>query len=532
MHPRTPRATRALVALALATGALLVPATAAHADVTQGITGTLTGSGVGALSGVVYVVPVDPTVEIHNPDGLETHPCEVLCAAWSTDENGHFTAALPTGDYWLYFQGGPDSTWAPEWSGDAATRETATTVTVTAGTLTPADAELTQGGSISGTVAQTVQSSSTSADGLIEAWIPDSTFPGGYHRQNIALTHADGSYTITNLPTASYRLHFVNRNTRLEGWWQGQTSAATATPVAVDAPDVTPGISPTLDPWGTIIGRITKAADGTGAPGVTVDLFALDQYGAWNQVPWSTYSDPDGGYTLAAPAGTYRVRYYGGGSYKSEFWNNSTTLDSAQSLPVTTDHATPDVDVALEPTEMVNTSVPTTSGYHRVGHVLTAASGGWYPSGATYTYQWLRGSTKVAGATKKTYALTPSDVGKRIQVLVTAKKAGFLSTFAVSHVTVPISRAYLAITSAPKITGTTHVGRWLLAVPQKSSPAATSTSYEWLRNGRAIHGKESHRVRYHLTAADRGQKISVRVTVRRTGYKPAARVAQRSHAVG
>jgi hypothetical protein len=41
------------------------------------------------------------------------------------------------------------------------------------------------------------------------------------------------------------------------------------------------------------------------------------------------------------------------------------------------------------------------------------------------TYQWYRGSSKIAGATKKTYTLTKADKGKTVKVKVTGKKTGY-----------------------------------------------------------------------------------------------------------
>ena len=71
------------------------------------------------------------------------------------------------------------------------------------------------------------------------------------------------------------------------------------------------------------------------------------------------------------------------------------------------------------------TPKPTISGTAKVGKKLTAKAGTWKPSGVKLTYQWYRGSSKIAGATKKTYTLTKADKGKTVKVKVTGKKTGY-----------------------------------------------------------------------------------------------------------
>jgi peptidoglycan hydrolase-like protein with peptidoglycan-binding domain len=68
---------------------------------------------------------------------------------------------------------------------------------------------------------------------------------------------------------------------------------------------------------------------------------------------------------------------------------------------------------------------PTISGTAKVGKTLKAAAGNWSPSGATWTYQWYRDSTKIKGATKSTYKLTKASKAHRITVTVTGKLSGY-----------------------------------------------------------------------------------------------------------
>ena len=71
------------------------------------------------------------------------------------------------------------------------------------------------------------------------------------------------------------------------------------------------------------------------------------------------------------------------------------------------------------------TTSPAVSGTARLGSTLRVSPGAWSVSGATFAYQWLRAGKAIKGATKRTYKLKKSDVGKRVSVRVTASKAGY-----------------------------------------------------------------------------------------------------------
>ncbi len=77
--------------------------------------------------------------------------------------------------------------------------------------------------------------------------------------------------------------------------------------------------------------------------------------------------------------------------------------------------------------KILPTVSPTVSGTAALGRTLTATSGTW-GAGATptFTYQWRRGTTPIAGATSPTYAVTAADLGSTLSVVVTATRAGYL----------------------------------------------------------------------------------------------------------
>lgn len=72
------------------------------------------------------------------------------------------------------------------------------------------------------------------------------------------------------------------------------------------------------------------------------------------------------------------------------------------------------------------------------------------------------------------------------------------------------------LTKAPKITGSAKAGRTLRVSAAAWTSVPSSTTYRWYRNGRAIGG--ATKSSYKVKKADRKRKLSVKVTVRKSGY--------------
>ncbi|MFL5926251.1 MAG: hypothetical protein ACJ77E_04890 [Gaiellaceae bacterium] len=95
-------------------------------------------------------------------------------------------------------------------------------------------------------------------------------------------------------------------------------------------------------------------------------------------------------------------------------------------IPVTTRYAgaiARHIATELSPADV---SVPTVTGTAQQGQTLTATAGAWTAPDATFTYQWQDCDTAgancvdVAGATSRTYAVSATDVGKTVHVVVAA----------------------------------------------------------------------------------------------------------------
>ena len=80
---------------------------------------------------------------------------------------------------------------------------------------------------------------------------------------------------------------------------------------------------------------------------------------------------------------------------------------------------------------------PTISGTPAVGRKLTAHPGTWN-AGVTLRYRWLANGQAITGATGKTLVLTRALRGKRIAVVVTGSKPGYVTVRRTSAATAPV----------------------------------------------------------------------------------------------
>ncbi len=175
-----------------------------------------------------------------------------------------------------------------------------------------------------------------------------------------------------------------------------------------------------------------------------------------------------------------------------------------------------------------NTTAPSIRGVPQVGAKLTARPGGWTLSGATYTYRWLADGVAVRGATHRSFAPRAAQLGKRLQVRVTAS-LGDAKRAATSSRTRAVAPGDLQSTERPAITGTPQVGAKLTAGPGRWTPSGANYSYQWLADGIAIDGA-THRS-FAPRAAQLGQSLRVRVTASAAAMDPGTATSPRTDAV-
>lgn len=171
---------------------------------------------------------------------------------------------------------------------------------------------------------------------------------------------------------------------------------------------------------------------------------------------------------------------------------------------------------------------PKITGTLKVGKKLTAAVGTWSPVPTTLTYQWKSNDRSISGATKSTYVVSSTDVGKRLTVSVTATAAGYTKTTKTSAKTAVVIRPFTT-SPTPKITGTAKVGKMLTASAGTWSPKPSKLTYQWKADGKVIKGATGKT--YTITSSRAGKRITVTVTASRSGYTTTAKTSAKTATV-
>lgn len=155
---------------------------------------------------------------------------------------------------------------------------------------------------------------------------------------------------------------------------------------------------------------------------------------------------------------------------------------------------------------------PTITGTVRVGSKVTCS----LPAGGTQTFAWKLGTTTTA-ATTQAVTVPAAWAGKSATCLATVAKGGNQVTTTSAGRTV--AKGVFRNTTKPVASGTTRVGRVLTCSKGAWTPTPSAYAFRWLRNGVMISGVTTQSRK--LVAADKGKKISCRVSVSKTGYTTA-----------
>ncbi|MCI1748295.1 MAG: hypothetical protein LKI24_09480 [Acidipropionibacterium sp.] len=337
--------------------------------------------------------------------------------------------------------------------------------------------------SISGT--PTVGSTLTAKPGT---WSPAATLAYQWLRDGKAISGATAS---------TYKIAIADRGHKLSvkvtGSKSGYLTTAKTSAVIGVANVFAAAPAPTVSGTPTV-GSTLTAKPGTWSPAATLAYQWLRDGKAISGATRSTYvvSAADRGHKLSVTVTGSKAGY-------------ETVVKSSAAVTVANVFAT--------------APVPAISGTPTVGSTLTANAGAWSPA-ATLAYQWLRDGTTISGAIASTYTVATADRGHKVSVRVTASKAGYLTT-AKTSAAASIANVFAA-TPVPTVSGTPTVGSTLTVKPGTWSPAATLT-YQWLRDGKAISGATAST--YKIATADRGHKLSVKVTATKSGYLTTAKTS-------
>ena len=180
-------------------------------------------------------------------------------------------------------------------------------------------------------------------------------------------------------------------------------------------------------------------------------------------------------------------------------------------------------------TPVVSGVTPTITGIARVGCLQTAHPGVWSPSPVTFSYQWKRNGTAIAGATLATYRAVAADQGATLTVSVTGRRTGSPALTKSSAATTRITIGQFSART-PTVYGNARVGGGVGVDAGNWGVADVSFSVQWNRNGSAIPGANS--VFYVPRPLDRGKNLTATVTGSAVGYRSMAVVSTPSASIG
>lgn len=221
-----------------------------------------------------------------------------------------------------------------------------------------------------------------------------------------------------------------------------------------------------------------------------------------------TQPGPDGSLDLLAHQ---RGSVSNGSLAPGDFWSSPSTAVVVTAEAVDAAGSVTSVRVDID-SGRLGFSTEGVSAVARVGAVATVDTS-TDPTGETYTWR-VDGRTV---STAATYVPVPADRGRPLTIVV--ERPG-----AEPSTSAPVLVGYGRFTAAavPTVSGTSRVAATLTAKPGTWSPAATF-GYQWYANGSAISGARSSA--YKIASAQKGKRITVKVTGNRPGYAATSRTS-------
>jgi len=402
---------------------LCVPAVLAVIALLLGCAPGAMAASTGEISGTVTNTSAEPIEGIEVCAYSEATE-DFILECTTTKSNGKYTiAGLPSGEYEVEFSSPSNSTLnyiTQYWEYKSSFSE-ATLVPVGSGETPNIDAELHEGGQITGTVRNIAHGP------IVGIEVCASLEKAGGSK--CATTNAGGEYTIVGLATGSYTVEFLSPYKSLldyvTQYWEYKSLLSEASTVSVTAGSIKAGIDAELKEGGRITGRVTNASTGAGLEEVLVCV--LTESGKLVSFRQCAITGANGEYTISAVAsGNYKIGFDAGKEYVSQYYNGKSSPAEANTVLVTAPATTPNIDAAMQTfgTPPVNTTAPVVSGTPTVGSTLLCAPGLWTGKPApTFSYQWLRGGVPIAGANATGYTVQSADAANSISCQVTAKNA-------------------------------------------------------------------------------------------------------------
>ncbi len=162
-------------------------------------------------------------------------------------------------------------------------------------------------------------------------------------------------------------------------------------------------------------------------------------------------------------------------------------------------------------------SRPTISGTPRVDEVLLVDPGAASPTADSREIRWFADGERIPGADGLRLRLTQDQIRTAITAVVLHRREGYHPLEATSAATDRVEAGRFEISEPFTLAGRTQVGRTLTVRPGTFTPADASLTYTWLRGDHVVAGASGPT--YDVGRADLGERISVQVDLRHSGYR-------------
>jgi hypothetical protein len=355
---------------------VLPPNTTSGIDAAMSAGGQITGKATSASDGFAFA-----NVEVC-ANGVSSGGCA------STNASGEYTIlGLSTGSYTVEFDPLFEG---PFYGLRNYLRQFDRGISVTAGsTTTGIGAALPTGGQVTGRV--------TKSGGTGLANIKVCAFSG---EGECGTTNANGEYTISALPSGSYKVEFYpgdEGGNYLPQYYNGKSSSFEAEAVSVIAGgSPTSGVNAEMHPGGQITGKVTAASGGAALANVEVCIgepLFVERLGC-------PITNANGEYTiLGLSSGSYNVHFYPheGGNYLPQ---------SDNGVSVTAGSTTSGINAAMPPGGQITGRVSAASGGDGVANIEVCAAS---MSGGRYSCATTNGGGGSASATSNALVVPTPD---------------------------------------------------------------------------------------------------------------------------
>ena len=337
----------------------------AHLTAAAKIEGTVTGAGGVPLGGIC----VDANVPSNN------NGWDGVAGSTTAGDGTYVLDQLPAIGLHVHFRDcNPGGSYLDQWYDGASDFNSSTPVVLAAGDdRQGVDAQLATGITVSGTV--------TDPDGNPISGIFVNVNPVGQGSSGWAQTDGTGTYTTGGVAPGDYRVQFSPPGPHpawATQYWQGKVSYDNADILSIstgDAP-VRGGVDATLTPAASIAGTVTAPGGGPAA-GICVNAVVSSPHG-FDGIANATTAN-DGSYVLEGlPAVAAKVYFQDcnfTGPYVDEWWNDKSTVESANVVNLVAGVQTTGIDAQLAAAGAITGTVTDGAASSARGHLRAGDDG-------------------------------------------------------------------------------------------------------------------------------------------------------------